>query len=237
MDVELIAAPRREKGKEAVKKIKRHGRIPAVIYGHAFEPLPVSLDERSFRALMRRERGLHGLLSLKLEGADEGEHMVVVKEVQRHPIKDHILHVDFQRIRSDEKLHAVVSLRFEGEPVGVKAGGILQHYLYEVTVECYPKDLPEEITVDVSGLNLKENLRVSQLPRLEGVGYVNNPEEIVAAVTPKRVREAVRVVQELFEVPAEEAPEGEEAAGEAEAPEASTEEEPAREEDSAEDGD
>ncbi|MBC7228917.1 MAG: 50S ribosomal protein L25 [Actinobacteria bacterium] len=205
MEVDIVAAPRTEKGKEAVKKMRRRGRIPAVVYGHAFEPLSVSVDERSFRALMRREKGLHGLLSMRLEGDEEGEHTVVVKELQRHPLKDQILHVDFQRIRSDEKLHAVVSLRFEGEPVGVKAGGILQHYLYEVTVECYPKDLPEEVVVDVSHLNLKQNLRVSDLPRLPGVEYVNSPEEIVAAVTPKRVREAARVVQELFEVPAEEA--------------------------------
>ncbi|NPV58067.1 MAG: 50S ribosomal protein L25 [Actinobacteria bacterium] len=215
MEVDIIAAPRGEKGKEAVKKIRRQGRIPAVIYGHTFDSIPVSVDERSFKALMRREKGLHGLLTLKLEGAEESEHTVVVKELQRHPIKDHILHVDFQRIRSDEKLHAVVSLRFTGEPVGVKAGGILQHYLYEVTVECLPKDLPEEIEVDISGLNLKQNLRVNDLPSLPGVAYVNSPEEIVAAVTPKRVREAARVVEELFEVPVEEATAGEEAGEEA----------------------
>ncbi len=222
-----MAIPREEKGKEAVKKMRRQGRIPAVIYGHAFEPIPVSIDERSFKALMRRERGLHGLLTMGVEGAVKGEHTVVVKEIQRHPIKDHILHVDFQRIRSDEKLHAVVSLRFEGEPVGVKAGGILQHYLYEVTVECLPKDLPEEIVVDVSRLNLKQNLRVNELPRLPGVEYVNSPEEIVAAVTPKRVREAVRMVEELFEVPAEEAltaESGEEAAREETPPAESGEE-------------
>lgn len=234
MEADIIAIPREEKGKEAVKKIRRLGRIPAVIYGHAFESIPVSVDERSFKALMRREKGLHGLLSLKLEGTEEGEHTVVVKEIQRHPIKDHILHVDFQRIRSDEKLHAVVSLRFEGEPVGVKAGGILQHYLYEVTVECFPKDLPEEIVVDVSRLNLKQNLRVSDLPSLPGVAYVNSPEEIVAAVTPKRVREAVRVVEELFEVPAEEAPAEEAAAGEESV--AASEEEEAAEGGSGEEG-
>lgn len=215
MEVDIIAAPRGEKGKEAVKRMRRRGRIPAVIYGHTFGSMPVSVDERSFKALMRREKGLHGLLTLKLGGAEESEHTVVVKELQRHPIKDHILHVDFQRIRSDEKLHAVVSLRFAGEPVGVKSGGILQHYLYEVTVECLPKDLPEEIEVDISGLNLKQNLRVSDLPRLPEVAYVNSPEEIVAAVTPKRVREAARVVEELFEVSEEEALAGEEAAGEA----------------------
>lgn len=197
MQAELAALPREETGKKAMKRIRREGRIPAVLYGHGFDPVPLTLDGRSLRALIRQEKGLHGLLSLKLEGAGEGGLTVVVKEVQRHPLKDDILHVDFQRIRGDEELHAAVSLRFTGEPVGVKAGGILQHYLYEVTVACLPRDLPESIEVDVTGLNLKENLRVSDLVAIEGVRYINNPEEIVTAVTPKRVREAALEVEEL----------------------------------------
>lgn len=207
MQAELVAAPREEKGKEAVKKMRHAGRIPAVLYGHGFDTVLISLDERSFKSLMRHE-GLHGLLSLKVEGDKEGTHTVVVKELQRDPIKDHILHVDFQKIRIDEELHADVALQFKGEPVGVKAGGILQHYLYEVTVACLPKDLPDVIELDISGLDIKENMRVSDLPAIEGVRYVNSPEEIVTAVAPKRVREEVREAEELFEerVPVEGAP-------------------------------
>lgn len=230
MQVELTAVHRSEKGKEAAKRLRRRGLIPAVLYGHRFDPLHLALEERTFKAAIRRERGLHGLLKLKVEG-DSEEHTVVVKEVQRDPLKDHILHVDLQKIHADEELHAVVFLHFVGEPVGVRAGGILQHYLYEVNVQCLPKDLPEHIEVDVSHLNLKENLRVSDLPRIPGVKYLNKPEEVVAAVTPKRVREAARAVQMLFgegaaeeeaaaeEIPAEEGPEAAEeasAAGEGE---------------------
>jgi large subunit ribosomal protein L25 len=208
MQAELAAAPRAEKGKEAAKKMRHAGRIPAVLYGHGFDSILLSLDERSFKSLLRHEKGLHGLLQIKVEG-DAGEvHTVVVKELQRDPIKDHILHVDFQKIRGDEELHAEVSLQFSGEPVGVKAGGIMQHYLYEVTVACMPKDLPELIEVDVSGLNLKENLRISDLPAMEGIRYVNNPEEIVAAVALKRVREEAKVVEELL-AEGEAAPPGE----------------------------
>ncbi len=162
MQAELVAAPRVEKGKEAAKKMRHEGRIPAVLYGHGFDSILISLDERSFKSLLRHEKGLHGLLAMKVEGDDGEAHTVVVKELQRDPIKDHILHVDFQKIRSDEELHAEVSLQFVGEPVGVKAGGIMQHYLYGVTVACLPQDLPEFIEVDVSGLNLKENLRVQR---------------------------------------------------------------------------
>lgn len=196
MQAELMVTPREETGKEAAKRMRHEGMIPGVLYGHGFDSLLLTLDGRTFRALLRHEKGLHGLLKLKLEGVKGGEYTVVVKEIQRHPTKDDILHVDFQTIRSNEELTADVTLRFEGEPVGIKAGGILQHYLYEVSVQCLPQNLPEAIEVDVSGLNLKENLRVSDLVSLEGVRYLNNPEEIVTAVTPKRVQEEVKVVEE-----------------------------------------
>ncbi len=214
MQVELVAAPRAETGKEAAKKMRNEGRLPAALYGHGFNTTLLSLDERSFKALLRHEKGLHGLLNLKVEGDKGGAHTVVVKEVQRHPIKGRILHVDFQKIRSDEEVHTEVALQFVGEPAGVKAGGILQHYLYGLTVACLPGDLPEYIEIDVSGLNLKENLRISNMPQLEGIRYVNNPEEIVVAVTPKRVKEEVREVTELFEevAPGEAAAAGEAAA-------------------------
>lgn len=231
MQGKLIASPREETGKQAMKRMRQRGRIPAVLYGHQFEPRPLSLDEKALRAMMRHEKGLHGLLKLEVEGTEDGDFTVVVKELQRHPLRDEILHVDFQRIRSDEELHAEVSLRFTGEPVGVRAGGILQHYLYEVTVACLPADLPEEIEVDVSRLNLKENLRIRDLPRFEGVRYINNPEEIVAAVTPKRVREVVREVTEFaFE---EEGEEAEAEAAQEAAPKAEAAVEPATEEEAA----
>lgn len=211
MQTELIAVPRAEKGKQAAKRLRRQGLIPAILYGHRLEPLQLALQERVFLSALRRERGLHGLVKLKVEGAEDGEHTVLVKEVQRDPLKDHILHVDLQKVHADEEIQATVSLHFTGEAVGTKAGGILNHYLYEVRVQCLPANLPEHIEVDVSHLNLKESLRVADLPRLEGIKYLNKPEEIVAAVTPKRVREAARVVRTLFEIPPEEETAAEEA--------------------------
>jgi large subunit ribosomal protein L25 len=229
MQVEVTAMPRDSKGRRQVKKLRREGKIPGILYGHEFDPIPIAIDEKRFKHLLRHE-DLHGLLNLKVEGVEDGDYTVVLKEIQRHPLRDDILHVDFQRIRGDEELTAEVSLHFVGEPVGVKAGGILQHYLYEVTVQCLPKDLPESIEVDISRLNLKENLRIHDLPTLENVHYLNNPEEIVAAVTPKRVREAVAVVEEeAAEEGVEEAPEAaEEAPGEA-APTGEEEETPPEE--------
>ncbi|MDY6794578.1 MAG: 50S ribosomal protein L25 [Actinomycetota bacterium] len=196
METELAAVPREQKGKEAAKRLRGEGKIPAVLYGHGFKSVLLSIDERDFTTIERHHRGLHGLFNLKVEGSEEDEHIVLVKEIQRDPIKDNILHVDFQKIRKGEELTADVSLRFVGDPVGVKEGGILQHFLYEVTVQCLPKDLPEQIEVDVSNLNIKDNLRISDLIQLEGVKYVNSPEEIVTAVAPKRVREVSALIGE-----------------------------------------
>jgi large subunit ribosomal protein L25 len=195
MQAELVAAPREDKGKKAAKQMRREGKIPGVLYGHGFDSLLITIDERAFKTLLRHE-GPHGLLNLKVEGMKGGEHTVVVKEMQRHPLKDNILHIDFQEIRSDEELTSDVTLRFVGEPVGEKAGGITQHYLYSVTVQCLPEDLPESIEVDISNLDLKENLRIHDLIVLEGVRYFNSPEEIVVAVAPKRVREEVTLAEE-----------------------------------------
>jgi large subunit ribosomal protein L25 len=216
MQEKLVVYPREGKGKEYCRKLRREGKVPAVIYGHGFEPMPVSLVEKEFRALLRREKGIHGLLSLRVEG--DGEHMVLIKEIQKDPIKDHLLHVDFQRVKADEAISAVVPLKLVGEPRGVRAGGLLQHFLYEVQIQCLPKDLPDEIVVDISRLNVKESLRVGDLPRLEGIRYLNSPEEVVVSITPKRVRAGVRAVVELEEEmeeaaaedqAAEETPEGE----------------------------
>jgi large subunit ribosomal protein L25 len=216
MENELVVVPRKDKGKTALKKMRKEGRVPAVVYGHGFETMLLSLSESEFMALLRQEGGVHGLLNLKVEGLEDGEHTVVVKEIQRHPIKDYILHVDFQKIRKGEEMTTDIALHFIGEPVGVKEGGILQHYLYEITVKCLPKDLPESIEVNISHLDIKDNLRVSDLMEFEGVEYLNSPEEVVVTVQPKRVIEEVVVEveeEELEEgeVPEEEAAEGEEA--------------------------
>lgn len=188
MQVKLKVSPRETRGKEEARKLRRQGRIPAVLYGHEFEPMLLSLDSHEFATLLRRKGGLHGLLELEVEGAQEVRHSVVIKEVQKHPIKDNILHVDFQRVKETERIHAEVPLRYVGEPAGVKLGGLLQHFLYEVRVEALPRDLPEFIELDISALKLGQTLKVSDLPRLTGVNYLNSPDENVVMVLARRVK-------------------------------------------------
>ncbi len=220
MQVSLKAEPRTAKGKERVRKLRKEGRVPAVLYGHGFEPQMLSLDGHEFTSLLRRRGGLHGLLDLRVEGDPGGEHTVVIKEVQRHPIKDIILHVDFQKVKETERIHAEVPLRYVGEPAGVKVGGLLQHFLYEVKVEALPRDLPESIEVDISGLKLGQTLKIADLPQLPGVHYVNSPDENVVMVIARRVKthlieaeegEAEETAEEAAEAPMEAAAEEPEA--------------------------
>ncbi len=184
----LKASIRKETGKEAARRVRKNGRIPGVLYGHGFEPLPLDLDGKEFHTLLRKKGGAHGLVDLKIEGKKGEKHTVVIKEVQKHPIKDQILHVDFQKIKEEEKIHSEVSIRYLGEPIGVKMGGILQHFIYDVKVECLPKDLPEYIEVDISKLKLHDSLKVSDLPQIDNVHYLNNPDEIIVSIIAKRIK-------------------------------------------------
>jgi large subunit ribosomal protein L25 len=218
MQTSVNATLREDTGKEAARRIRKDSRIPAVVYGHEFEPILISLDSHDFKVLLRREQGIHGLVDLKIEGKKGGKHTVVVKEVQRHPIKDVVLHVDFQRVKETEKIQTEVPVLYHGEPEGILEGGLLQHYLYGVRVETLPKDLPDRIDLDISGLKLGQSLKISNLPELEGVTYVNSPEEIMVAVMARRVKVLLSEEEEAAEEAAAAAAAAEEGA---EKPEAS----------------
>ncbi len=186
MPNELNARTREGKGKEFAKKMRASGKIPAVLYGHGFDPLMLELDAREVGSIMRAEGGMHGLLDLKVHDGKEKDHLVMVKSVQRHPTKPMVIHIDLQKIKRGEKVHTEVPLHFTGEPKGIKLGGVLQHHLYEVKVECESTDLPEWIEMDITELGVGENLRVSDLPSLKGVEYVSSADDLVVAVVTKR---------------------------------------------------
>ena len=208
MSTAVDAILREDTGKEAARRMRKESRIPAVMYGHEFEPVMLSLDSHEFMALLRREGGIHGLVDLKVEGKKSGKHTVVVKEIQRHPIKDVVLHVDFQRVKETEKLQTEIPIMYHGEPEGIKAGGLLQHYLYEVKVETLPRDLPERLDVDISSLQVGRSIKVSDLPETPGVHYLNSPEEILVSVIARRVRVGTVAEEEMGEGAAEAPAEG-----------------------------
>jgi large subunit ribosomal protein L25 len=196
----LNAEMRAEKKKSAAGRLRRTGRIPAVVYGHV-EPMAISIDEREFRSSFKRITE-NTIVELKLPA---GSHEVLVKDYQRDNLTGEILHIDFYEFKKGVALRTRVPLRMTGNPVGVKEGGILEILLHDIEVECLPKDLPEEIALDIAELMLGHSIHVRELTLPEGVRALANPEQVVCIVAHRAAEEEVAPAAEAVEgeVPAE----------------------------------
>lgn len=212
----LAAEPRSEAGTGAAKRLRREGKIPAVVYGEGGAE-PIVLDDRTFRHATHG-RSLVTIYDLAVAGGKAST--AIIKEIQRHPLRDEILHVDLQRIGMNERIHAALPVHLTGEPVGVKMGGVMQHALWEVEISALAKDMPAAVQVDVSELNVGDSIPVSALEFPEGVDVLTSPEAVVVSVlAPTIHREEVPVEEEEVEEEAA-AAEGEKPAEGAEAAEA-----------------
>lgn len=182
MSIQDLTVTRREKlGKEETGRLRKSGLIPAVVYGMGGEAVSVSVEPKAVNAIIRSEKGLNTVLNLTLEGTDQTRH-VMVKDLDRHPVTDRLMHVDFLRIDMEKEVTATIPVRLTGSPEGVKLGGILTIVRHQVDITCLPKDLLGTITMDVSGLGLDDALRIGDLPEFEGVKYVLGPKRTVAVV-------------------------------------------------------
>ena len=206
MEQRLVAETREGTGKGAARKLRAAGRVPAILYGHGMDPLALSVDSRELFHLLHTGAGANVLVDLVVDGTD---HLALPRDVQRDHIRGRFVHVDFLAVRRDEKIHVTIPLRIVGESPGVKAGGVLEHHLWELNVECLATDVPEAIDVDISGLEIGSGVRVSDLKVRSGVTILTSPEDSVVAVTQPQV-----AVEEEEE--AAEAVEGEVAEEEAE---------------------
>ena len=160
---ELAAEFRDAQGKGASRRLRRDGRIPAILYGGHRDARALALDHQKGMQMLDNERAYSTIISLKLGQENQA---AVLKDIQRHPFKNSVLHIDFQRVEENEKIRINIPLHFKGEAVapGVKTqGGIVSHMRSEVEVSCLPRDLPEFIEVDISGLSLNESIHLSQL--------------------------------------------------------------------------
>ncbi len=230
MDLVELRTERRDAGKASTKRVRADGRIPAVFYGHGIDPLSLSVDAKTFRSVIHGEAGTNVILKLKIEGK-RGDHTAIIKEIQRHPVKDYFFHIDFLKIAMDEKIQARIPVNVIGESVGVREGGVLQHGLWEIEVEALPTDLPENIEIDVSELEIGGAVRVADLVTSEDIAILTDPEETVLSVVPPTELKEEEVVEEEMlepELVGEEAEEGAEAA--AKEPEAAKEETEEKEE-------
>ncbi|MDX1696729.1 MAG: 50S ribosomal protein L25/general stress protein Ctc [Thiohalobacterales bacterium] len=165
---ELNAEPRTDTGKGASRRLRHAGKVPAIMYGGGKDPESLTLSHNEVLRNLEHEAFYSHILSIKVGGS---ETRAILRDMQRHPSKPVVLHIDLQRISESEKLKTNVPLHFAGEDTapGVKAGGLVSHELTEVAVECLPKDLPEFIEVDISGLDVGQSLHLSDLAVPEGV--------------------------------------------------------------------
>jgi large subunit ribosomal protein L25 len=159
---ELNAEPRTDTGKGASRRLRHAGKIPAIMYGGNKDPESLILDHNEVIRSLEHEAFYSHILTIKVGGT---ETRAVMRDLQRHPSKPFVQHMDLQRVSESEKIRMHVPLHFLGEETapGVKAGGMVSHEIIEVEVECLPKDLPEYIEVDVSGLNVGDSLHLSDL--------------------------------------------------------------------------
>lgn len=201
---------REEHGKGAARRVRRMDKIPGIVYGKKAEPISIAIDRRELEHVMHAHAGEHAVVELSCADNDAVNGPVLLKDVQHHPVRDHILHVDFQRISLDEKIQTSVPLKIVGHCKGVVEGGVLDHQMREVDVECLALNVPEFIEVDVTDLGLGESLHVNALKAPEGVTIVTDPEYTVVAIhVPRVLAEKGQAEEELAEGDTEGAGEGE----------------------------
>lgn len=180
----LTARIRTQTGKEYSKQIRRQGEIPAVLYGKGKEPASLIVKYAEIRSLVHTDGGSRSVIDMTISGSDDErtEH-VMIKEIQQDPVKDTYTHIDFLAIDMNKPIKTKVMLNFVGEPIGVDTGGIFQSILREVEIECLPKNLPEHLDVDVSGLETGHALTVGDIRIPEGSTLLTHIEETIATVT------------------------------------------------------
>jgi large subunit ribosomal protein L25 len=169
----LSATTRSGKGKGVARKLRAAGKVPGVVYGHAREPLSLELDNRELTRLLEKIAAASTVIDLSIDGTAR---KTLIREIQRHPLRPGIVHVDFLELVAGEKVTVALRIAFEGTPVGVRSdGGIFEETLHEVEIEVDPASIPDRLVVDISDLHIGHSLHVSDIKLPEGVELVTDP--------------------------------------------------------------
>jgi large subunit ribosomal protein L25 len=178
-------AQREPDGSRAARRLRREGSVPGVVYGGGEDPVAFQVDARLLRQALAHAGAV---LDLAIEGADSTP--VVVKELTRHPVTGETVHVDLLRVRLDQTIQSTVVLELEGvdDAPGVKEGGVLEHVTRELTIEALPNDIPDSIKHDVSELQIGDTVTLEAVRPPGGVTLLDDPETVVATVTPPRLQ-------------------------------------------------
>lgn len=203
-EITLLAERRVERGTRPSGRLRRAGKVPAVVYGLATETIAVAVPARELDHILHGESGANTLITLRLDG---DQALTLARQIQRHPTKGSLLHVDFVRVRRDVAVSAEVPVHLIGEAVGARDGGLVEQLLFTLEVEAKPEDIPPVVDVDVSELAIGDQLRLGDISLPRGVVAQHDAEELVVQVVMPRVVEEPEVEEEAAE--GEEVPEGE----------------------------
>ncbi len=215
-EVTLKALMRADTGKGSARRSRAAGRVPAVVYGRGIDPMAIEVDRREFVTALHTDAGMNVLLNIEVDGTRT---TAITRELQRDPVKGTVLHADFVKIDLTQEIEVEVPVHLVGESPGAKEGGVLEHPLFTVHVRCLPSDVPEAIDADVSGLNIGDVLRVSDLASGRNFEILNDPDTVVASVAAPISEEQLEAMvaevgAEGVEAAPEAAPEGEPAPAE-----------------------
>ena len=192
MPEQVLHAEKRGTGKGHARKLRRAGKVPAVLYGGGEDPLPVAFDRKSFEAALHRG----GMSSVYKVTVDGRECLTIVKELQYHPVTDELIHVDLQRVLLTETVTVEVPVVPVGTPVGVNEGGVLDHIVHSVEVECLPTEIPERIEVDVSGMEIGDVIHGEDLKKIDPRVLIDPEQPVLTVVPPVKPSEEEEVAEE-----------------------------------------
>ncbi len=205
MSFKIKAEKREIFGKNASRRLRREGMIPAVLYGGDTSNVPLTLKKQDVFMILRSDTGENTVFQVSF---DSEKRDVMIRELQRDPVTDEILHADFVHIAMDKAIRVSVPVVSVGEAVGVKTeGGFVDFITREVEIECLPKDIPEEIEIDISGLHLRQSLRAGDIALPEGVQLITPPNTIIVLIEIPLKEEEIEVEEEEEVIAEEEEPE------------------------------
>ena len=218
-EVTLAAESGRQTGSSSTRRLRSQGKIPGVVYGHGSEPISVAVGAREFQIALSGEAGLNTLLSLEV---DKKKVLTLARDIQHHPFRNVVTHIDFLIVRRDEVISAEIPINLVGEPIEVQHGdGIVDQQLFALAIKAKPADIPPSVDIDISGLTIGASLHVSDITVPRGVELETDTAATVVAGQPPRVQataeeeaEAAGVtVEATEEAPSEPAGEAEPAEG------------------------
>ena len=209
---------RKEQGTSAARRTRLQNKVPAVVYHSGVEATPLSVDKISLNKALRT-----GQMIFEVNVEDKNQ-FVLVKEIQYHPVTDEIIHIDFQKVKEDEKISLEVAVRSSGEAQGVKLGGLLVQMLNSVTIKCRPAEIPEFLEIDVTDMEMNTNLFVKDITLPEDVEMLTADDIAVVSVQEPKEEKEEEVVEESESDETDEASDADEQPGEGEAKEESSEE-------------